>query len=217
MSDIPSNGESWPEGKSFYQYDAVYNAFNVGYRGPRFGYATMPDQYVLDAFRRYELAPQNRPRVMAEIDLVSSHTPWTPLPRMIPWSEIGDGSVFNGMSGDGPSRDMLWRDPRAVQAAYGRSIEYSLSALISFVEQLDDPNLVLIILGDHQPATIVSGSSSGKDVPITIVAHDPKVLARLDGWKWQTGMRPSLDAPATRMDTFRDRFIAAFSAKSSAP
>lgn len=217
VGDAPSNGESWPEGKRFYQFDAVYDAYNVGYRGPRFGYATMPDQYVLDAFRRLELAPKNRPRVMAEIDLVSSHTPWTPLPRLVPWSEIGDGSVFNVMSGEGPSQDILWRDPSAVQAAYGHSIEYSLSALISFVEYLDDPELVLIILGDHQPAMIVSGTSSGNDVPITIIAHDPKVLARLDGWKWQVGTRPSLDAPVTGMDTFRDSFIAAFSAKTSAP
>lgn len=207
----PSNTKSWPEGERFYRFDSVYHASNVGYRGPRFGYATMPDQFVLDALWRLELSPPNRPNVMAEIDLVSSHTPWTPLPRLVPWSDLGDGSVFDQMPGEGPTRDVLWRDSRAVRTAYGDSIEYSLSALISFVENFGDPNLVLIILGDHQPATIVSGTSAGNDVPVTIVAHDPAVLARIDNWAWQPGMRPGPNAPVTDMDAFRDRFIAAFS------
>ena len=52
-----------------------------GLRGPEFGYASMPDQYTLDHFRRTELAPADRRPVMAEIDLVSSHHPWAPLPE----------------------------------------------------------------------------------------------------------------------------------------
>jgi ATP-binding cassette subfamily B protein len=44
-----------------------------------------------------------------------------------------------------------------VQAAYGQSIQYSLGAMFSFLQNYDDPNLVVIALGDHQPATIVSG------------------------------------------------------------
>ena len=30
---------------------------------------------------------------MGEIDLTSSHTPWAPLPTMIDWEDVGDGSV----------------------------------------------------------------------------------------------------------------------------
>ena len=41
---------------------------------------TMPDQYTLSAFQRYEPAPGHAP-VMAEIPLVSSHAPWAPLPH----------------------------------------------------------------------------------------------------------------------------------------
>ncbi len=211
VSDVPSNKKRWAEGQKFYKYDAMYDANNVGYQGPRFSYATMPDQYVLAAFRRLELASPDRPNVMAEIDLVSSHTPWTPLPKMVPWSDVGNGSVFDPMPSQGPTPDELWRDAAAVQAAYGRSIEYTLSALISFVETYRDPNLVLVILGDHQPATIVSGSGASHDVPVTIVAHDPAVMARIDNWGWQDGMRPSPTAPVTLMDTFRDRFVTAFS------
>ena len=150
---------------------------------------------------------------MAEIDLVSSHTPWTPLPHLIDWSAVGDGSVFNGMPAQGASRDVLWRDPDAVRRAYGASIEYTLSALISFVETFGDDNLVLVVLGDHQPATIVSGSGARHDVPVSIIARDPSVFGRIAGWGWQEGMHPGPGAVVWPMDSFRDRFLAAFDAR----
>ena len=47
VGDVPSNNRAWPEGTSFYHYDKLYDRRNVGYRGPTFAYASMPDQYVL--------------------------------------------------------------------------------------------------------------------------------------------------------------------------
>jgi hypothetical protein len=211
VGDSPSDDRDWPEGKSFYHYDELYHRHNVGYVGPRFSYATMPDQYTLSVFQRLELAKPNRRPVMAEIDLVSSHTPWAPLPRMVDWNQLGDGSVFRGMPEQGQTPEVVWRDPRQVQAAYGQSIEYSLNSLISFVQRSHDDNLVLVVLGDHQPATIVTGPGASHDVPITIISHDPAVMNRISPWGWQDGMRPSPDAPVWPMDTFRDRFLNAFS------
>ena len=69
---------------------------------------------------------------------------------------------------------------------------------------------MLIVLGDHQPATIVSGSNAGHDVPISIIARDPAVLDRISGWGWQDGLRPRPDAPVWPMDAFRDRFLSAY-------
>jgi hypothetical protein len=210
VGDVPSNGVHWPQGKSFYHYDKLYNAHNVGYAGPRFSYASMPDQYILSTFRERELAKPNHVPVMAEIDLVSSHTPWAPLPHLVDWSKVGDGSVFDGMQNQGPSRSAVWRDADKVRAAYGQSIEYSLNSLISFVQTYHDNNLVLIVLGDHQPATIVSGYDASHDVPITIIAHDPAVMDRISGWGWQDGMRPHPNAKVWPMDTFRNRFLTAY-------
>jgi hypothetical protein len=213
VGDVPSNGVHWPQGKSFYRYDKLYNAHNVGYAGPRFSYASMPDQYVLSAFRERELAKANRSPVMAEIDLVSSHTPWAPLPHLVDWSNVGDGSIFDGMQNQGASRAAVWRDSDKVRAAYGKSIEYTLNSLISYVQTFHDDNLVLIVLGDHQPATIVSGYDASHDVPITIIAHDPAVMDRISGWGWQDGMRPHPNATVWPMDTFRDRFLTAYGPK----
>ncbi len=209
VADVPSNEKKWPEGKTFYHYDQLYNGSNVGYAGPQFSYANMPDQYTLAAFQRLELAQPHSP-VMAEIDLVSSHTPWAPLPHMVPENALGDGSIFNGMPQQGQQPSAVWGNGHNVQAAYGQSIEYSLTALISWLQNVHDKNLVVVALGDHQPATIVSGSGASHDVPITIIAQDPNVMDRISAWGWQDGLLPTAQAPVWSMDTFRGRFLAAY-------
>jgi phosphatidylglycerophosphate synthase len=209
--DDPAITHDWADGRRFYGFDKSYDSRNVGYRGPKFGYAPMPDQYSLDALTRNELtADPNRPRVMAEIDLVSSHHPWTPLPHLVDWNALGDGSVFDGMPEQGPSESVVYRDPDKVRAAYGASIEYTMGALVSWLERNPDPNLVLVVLGDHQPHHYVSGRSPGHDVPVSVIARDPSVTDRISGWGWQDGLRPAPDAPVSPMDTFRDRFLSAF-------
>jgi hypothetical protein len=210
VADVPSNDRDWSEGTSFYGYDQIYDRRNVGYEGPTFSYASMPDQYTLAALQRLELGRPDRDPLMAEIDLVSSHTPWAPLPHMVDWPDVGDGSIFDPMPAEGQSPDELWKDSDQVKAAYGQSIEYSLEALISFVETYGDKNLVMVVLGDHQPSTTVSGENASHDVPITVIAHDPAVMDRISDWGWQDGMRPDPQAPVWPMDTFRDRFFTAY-------
>lgn len=206
----PSNNRDWPQGE-FYGFDQFYDSRNVGYEGPRFGYPTMPDQYTLDAFQHRELSPSPRPSVMAEIDLITSHAPWSRVPRLIDQALVGDGSVFEGMPDQLPSAGDIWPEPERVKKAYGDAIEYSLSALVRFVTTYGNDDLVLVVLGDHQPATIVSGSDAAYDVPVAVVARDPAVMDRIADWRWDDGLRPRSDAPVWRMDEFRDRFVAAYS------
>jgi len=214
VSDAPSNIYSWPPGKSFYHYDQLYNRRNVGYHGPMFSYASMPDQYTLAAFQRLELAPGHKP-VMAEIDLVSSHTPWAPLPTMVPWNKVGNGSIFDPMPAQSETPATVWRNANTVRQFYGRSIQYSLRALTSWVTELNDPNLVLILLGDEQPSTTVSGAGANHQVPISMVARDPSVFRQIASWRWQDGLLPGPDAPLEPMDAFRNQFLGAFSTASS--
>jgi phosphatidylglycerophosphate synthase len=210
VDTVPSNNRRWPEGKTFYHYDKVYDRRNVGYRGPTYSYASMPDQYVLSALHRQELAVSDRPPVFAEMDLVSSHEPWTRIPQMIDWDDVGDGSVFNSMPVDQVSQTALFSNPKRVRAAYGRSIQYTMDALVSYVQHYGDDNLVLVVLGDHQPWAMVSGHGGNHDVPISVIAHDPAVLDRISGWGWQPGLRPDPHAPLWQMDAFRDRFLTAY-------
>jgi hypothetical protein len=207
---MPGNDTGWPESASL-GYDHVYDAQDMGYQGPKFSWASMPDQYTLLNFQRTERAIRDHQPVMAEITLVSSHAPWEPIPRLINWADVGDGSVFDGMAAaDDPPEVILTRKPGRVHADYRASIEYSLSSLISYVESYGDNDLVVIFLGDHQPSPIVTGYGVSRDVPITIVARDRAVLSRVSTWGWQPGLKPNSDAPVWRMDAFRDRFLTAF-------
>lgn len=213
----PGTTTGWPQA-GFYDYRRVYESADLGYRGPNFGFATMPDQFTLAAFERLERARTDRPPLMAEIALVSSHAPWSPLPSMLGWDSLGDGTVFADTvfapiaSGPGDlPKAILSRDPAVVRTDYRRSIEYSLRAVLSYVQTYGDDDLVLVLLGDHQPAPMVTGPDAGADVPVTVVAGDPAVLDRVAGWGWGTGLRPASDAPVWPMEEFRDRFLATFS------
>ena len=90
----PADDRDWPEGSSFYHYDKLYDRRDMGYRGPGFNYAPMPDQYMFAALQRLELAKRHRRPLFAEVDTVSSHMPWDRIPRMIPWSELGQRLDF---------------------------------------------------------------------------------------------------------------------------
>jgi hypothetical protein len=204
---MPGVTQAWPEGR-FYGYDQVYDAKNVGYQGPPFALATMPDQYTLSAFQRLEYGRSDRGPLMAEMPLTSSHAPWAPLPHMIDWDDVGDGSVYGPIAA---SAEAVWGDSDRTRAAYRQSIEYSLTALTSWVERNGDDDLVLIFLGDHQPAPLLTGKGASREVPITIVTRDRAVLDRISGWHWGEGLKPAKRAPVWRMDTFRDRFLTTFS------
>jgi phosphatidylglycerophosphate synthase len=214
VSDDPSDHSVWRPGTSFYHYDQLYNRHNVGYHGPTFSFASMPDQYTLAEFQRLELTPGHKP-VMAEIDLVSSHVPWAPLPTMVPWNKVGNGSIFDPMPARSESPTTVWRNASTVRQFYGRSIQYSMQALTSWVTELNDPNLVLILLGDHQPQTTVSGAGASHEVPISIVARDPSVFRQIASWHWRDGLLPGPDAPLEPMNAFRNQFLGAFSTPSS--
>ena len=196
----------------FYGYDALYDGPALDYRGPKFGYAPVPDQFTLATFAQRELTPGPRASLMAEVDLVSSHTPWAPLPRMLAPGALGDGSAYQQVFDQAATADAVWSDPARVKQAYADSVAYSLDALTSFVANAHDDNLVLVVLGDHQPAAVISGEGASHDVPVSVVAKDPAVLDRIGGWGWQPGLRPSAAAPVWPMDAFRDRFFGAFGA-----
>ena len=196
--DVPANTRDWPEGAAFYGFDQLYDSRNVGYAGPEFGYAPVPDQYTLADLQRRELAG---PPVFAEVDLVSSHHPWTPPPAPVPWDEVGDGSVLT--EPDETLDDVVDR--------YGRGIEYSLDTLVSWLEQYRGRDLVLLVLGDHQPHSYVTGPDPGHDVPVSVIARDPSVMDRVADWGWQPGLHPDDAAPVWSMDAVRDEILDAFS------
>ncbi|MEW2120192.1 sulfatase-like hydrolase/transferase [Streptomyces sp. NPDC005474] len=206
---MPGVQKSWPEAK-FYGLEKNYAAKDLGYKGPKFSWSTMPDQYTLDAYQRLEHGKKQAKPLMSEIILTSSHQPWAPLPKTVPQDQLGDGSVFNAIQKAGKDpKDVLY-DATKAKEEYGKSIQYSVTSLINWLTKYGTDNTVLVFLGDHQPMARVSGSEASRDVPVSIVAKDPKMLAKVSDWNWTDGLRPAHDAPVWKMSAFRDKFLTAY-------
>ncbi|MEV6632931.1 sulfatase [Actinoplanes sp. NPDC051470] len=201
---------AWPEGR-FYGYDQIYGEQALNYHGPKFSWATMPDQFTLERFEQLEHSKRDRAPLMSEITFVSSHTPWAPIPDLVDWDQLGDGSIFGPMTANDPGPGEVWKDEKRVKAEYLRSVQYSVDSLVSYVQKYGDDDLVLVFLGDHQPSPIITGQNASRDVPISIVAKDPAVLDKAGGWQWSSGLKPLPSTPAARMDQFRDMFLGTFS------
>jgi hypothetical protein len=210
---MPGVRRAWPEGQ-FYNFDRIYDSREMGYKGPMFSWSPVPDQYTLKAFERLEHGKKNRRPLMTTAILATSHNPWAPLPRTVGWDELGDGSLFHAQKKAGKDPKEVWKDAHQVRTEYRRSIEYSIRSLTDYVRKYGDKDTVLVFLGDHQPVPTVVGNHASRDVPVSIVAHDPKVMDRISDWGWEDGLMPGKNAPVWRMDSFRDRFMTAYGPKS---
>ena len=109
------------------------------------------------------------------------------------------------------TRAQLFGDLERVRAAYGQSIQYTWNALVSFVQHYGDDNLVLVVLGDHQPvedhhrARARVTTCRSRSSPTTRWCWTGS-----RGWGWADGLLPGANAPVWRMSAFRDRFFGAF-------
>lgn len=216
VAAMPAISLAWPEG-AYYGYDHIYNAHNFGYEGLPFNWVTMPDQYVWSALHERERSARNRTPVMAELALISSHAPWTPNTELVPWDQVGDGRIFNDQAQAGPSPEEVWSEVDTIRQYYRQSIEYMLETLVSYLQEYGDDDLVLLVMGDHQAAPMITGDDTNRDVPVHLIARDPAVIEAIADWQWQPGLLPDARAPVWRMDSVRDRFIDAFSEPDKEP
>ncbi len=202
----------WPEGPHF-GFDQIYAATDMAYAGLPYNWVTMPDQYTFAAFEQFERSASGREHpVFAEFSLISSHAPWTHIPPVVDdWSEIGDGEIFSTWAELGDPPHVVWADPDRVREQYAKSVRYVLDVLASYAAEYVDENTLLIVVGDHQPAPLVTGEGVSRDVPMHVIAGDPRLLEPFLNWGFASGMRPDEKAPVRRMDEFRDWFLDAYS------
>lgn len=200
---MPAITMPWPEGRRL-GFGTVLSAADLGYRGKAFNWVTMPDQFTLAAFDRLVA----RGNLFAQIALISSHAPWTPVPDLLPWGAIADGTEFDVIATSGDPPQVVWRDRDRVRDQYRRSISYTLRTVMSWAaRQSEDPPL-MVILGDHPPAAFVSLIDS-RDVPVHVIGP-PDLVARFDAFGWTPGLIPDPATLPLPMESFRDRFLSAF-------
>jgi hypothetical protein len=202
---------AWPEGIRF-GYEEIFAFGNIDYAGPPLNWVTMPDQFTW-SFLQNSIRPRDASRpIFAEIGLISSHAPWTPILSVIDdWDSIGDGSVFAPWENAGEPPRELWRDSDRVREHYALSIEYAVHAMTSYAERYVDDRTLLIVLGDHQPAPLVTGEGAAWDVPVHVISGDPALLEPFLKWGFVPGAWPAEGEETLGMDYFRDWFVRAYS------
>jgi len=198
-------GVPWVEG-AWYNVDRFYDRDALEYQGEGFGYVTMPDQYTLTAFENKVRGTAERP-LMAHIGLMDSHAPWGPLPIHQPWDVIGDGSVFDGTQRHGDRHS--WAKPAPVRIAYGKAVDQTMKLIGEYLARYADDAL-FIIVGDHQPASVIDGWAPSAEVPMHIITADPELLERLPELNFNEGMRPLADSPALPMQSVRGMLATVF-------
>lgn len=208
---MPAITMAWPEGERF-GYDRIYARDDIDYRGPPLNWVTMPDQFTWSFLERtVRPAGDDRP-LFAELGLISSHAPWTPiLPVLDDWDAIGDGTIFQEWADPGETPEELWRDRDRVREHYARAVAYAVEVVGSYAARYLDDRTVLIAMGDHQPAPLITGDSASRVVPVHVVSADAKLLRPFREWGFVEGAVPPDGASPPGMDAFRDWFVRTFS------
>lgn len=190
---MPAITMAWPEGRAL-GYDRILDANTMDYLGPAMNWVTMPDQYTWSRLHEAVLEEAREP-IFAELSLISSHAPWVPvLPVLEDWQSIGRGEVFEPWRGAGETPASLWKDPQRVRAQYARALAYSIDVVASYIENRVDQRTLLVVLGDHQPAPLVTGEGASRDVPVHLISADPALVEPFAGGQ---------GAPASGLDGFR--------------
>lgn len=210
----------WPEGLQL-GFEETYVVADMGYEGPNFYWGIVPDQFALDHFARMELERSPRPPLFAMIALISSHAPWLPVPEVVPWEALGDGSIFETWTRDAPLARDVWRDPALVRDYFRRSVAHSLDAVAVFLRDRVDPSTLVIVLGDHQPATLITGPDASRAVPVHVFSGDPDLLEPFAALGFAPGVAlppapEAGDSAIARMDAFRPFLVETFSPRQTA-
>lgn len=190
LSVMPAITLAWPEGEA-YGFDKIAAAKDIPYAGPPLHWVTMPDQFTLDYTQRHLMRESP---VFAQLALISSHAPWTPiLPVLENWAMIGDGRIFAPWEHAGDPPEVVWRDIERIRDHYVWSVDYAVKVTGRWAEGVVDDNTLLIALGDHQAAPLITGENASAAVPVHIISGDPALVAPFRARGFIDGMLPALD------------------------
>jgi hypothetical protein len=186
---MPGMRQGWPEG-AFYGFNEIYDSAKLQYAGPEFGWWRIPDQYALAALDARELQQHPRKPLLLFFPTVSTHIPFRPIPPVQPdWRRLLSPEPYDAAplqhAFDQPAN---WTD---MGKNYVSSVEYFFDVLASYLRARANDNLVLIVLGDHQPAANVSGEGAPWDVPVHIISKSGDILQAMQRHGFRSGLTPT--------------------------
>jgi len=192
----PAIVRPWPEAKEM-GFEEIYPAAALDYQGPSAGWVGIPDQFTLHRFARIR-AMDEQPAFNLLL-LISSHAPWLAGPPLLKdWQRLDQARPWPDWTP--PERDQLvyLRDVDRLRNRYPNSLAYSLEAVFTWAEANLAAEDILLVVGDHQPARLITGENSSPDVPVHLISVDAeRVTERGD----DLGFRPGLTPPAGQSES----------------
>jgi hypothetical protein len=192
-----------------FPFDAYYFRDDFGYRGMRYGWSFVPDQFVIHVIDKREVKPHAGAPIFVHYQLTTSHHPWNMIPPYIEdWDLSGDGS--REFVADGTTFENRFISGRHYKRGYWGTIEYSLRTIAGYAASLEDDDALIFILGDHQPRHPLSDMHADPWwVPVHVLSRNPDRVAPFAELGYVEGLRPpelGLEDPASAPDGF-DHFI----------
>lgn len=186
---MPGLWQAWPEG-SFYNFDDIYGGERLAYRGPEFGWFDIPDEFALARFDALEADKPARAPLFMFFPTISTHTPFRPTPPyQSDWGRITTDQPFDDAALDrafDQQADWLNLGPSYVDA-----MTYTYETLSGYLRKIGGRDVVIVLLGDHQPPALVSGEGAPWDVPVHVITNRRDVLDRLVAKGFRRGLTPS--------------------------
>ena len=208
---MPGTFWPWPEGR-FYRFAQTFIAPDMGYRGPAFGFAPMPDQFVLDWVARRLLRAAPAP-LFIEIVLTGSHAAFDiQAPIVGDWDHIGDGSIFYTLSPQ--TYPFGWTELSEASPAYSAAIAQEIRLLQEFIRRFVNGTDLVIIVGDHQPPVELIGHDQPWSVPVHVVSGTPDFIREFVRRGYTPGLVPMQPLPHPGLETLFWDLVAGFSSGS---
>jgi phosphatidylglycerophosphate synthase len=189
---MPGMRGPWPEG-AFYGFDEIYGADRLAYTGPEFGWFAVPDQFSLHRLDALEAGGARRAPLFVFFPTISPHFPFNPTPPyQADWARLSTAKPY-----DGPDLVRAYaHEPDWIHFApgYVEAMAYDLASIGGYLRVHAQRDLVMILLGDHQPPALVSGAGAAWDVPVHIITNSTAIADRLRDAGFRAGLTPSRPA-----------------------
>jgi len=145
---------------------------------------------------------------------INSHIPFRPTPPYQPdWRRMLTSEPFDPAA----TAAALAEVPKlaGLGQAYVDSLAYLFRVLAGWLRLRPDLDLVLLVLGDHQPPAVVSGEGAPWEVPVHLITGRTPVSEALVAQGFAPGLRPHRPAIGSLPELTR-RLLGAFGSGGSA-
>jgi hypothetical protein len=199
--------------RKMFPFDRSYLRDDFGYVGPRYSWSYVPDQFVLHAVDRLELAPPRDRPVFAFFMLTSSHHPWRKVPAYLErWEDLGDGAIYDTLPAESYANNFVTGE---YLRGYAASTRYAMRTVFDYLLRLPaERRPLILVLGDHQPRRPVGDLKHDPwTVPVHVLSRDPALVEGFAALGYAPGIVPVETAGAAGLERLVDHLQAALGAR----